>query len=105
MYGRSLYNRESNPRGAAVKQSDLQKLLSELRQKLDEIPTARDSLETLKKDIDKALLQLKDSKQGELDHESLRVRLREALNRFEVTHSNLTAVINNILNTLAGSGV
>jgi chromosome segregation ATPase len=87
----------------------LQELLRELKQKLSEIPTAKDStkdsLEILKKDIDRALRQLEQSETGELDHESLRARLRQAVDHFEITHPTLTAVINNILNTLAGSGV
>jgi chromosome segregation ATPase len=92
-----------------VKKNKLQKLLRELRQKLAEIPSVKDStedsLEILKKDVDRALRQLEHSETGELDHESLRDRLRESIDYFEVTHPTLTAVINNILNTLAGSGV
>jgi chromosome segregation ATPase len=92
-----------------VKQSKLQKLLTELRQKLAEIPTAEDSkeesLEILKKDVDRALHQLEHSESGELDHESLRARLRETIDRFEVTHPTLTDIMNNIFNTLSGSGV
>jgi len=92
-----------------VKQRELKNLLTELRDKLAELPKSdeesKESLEVLKKDIDRALRQLEHSEAGELDHESLRARLREAIDRFEVIHPTLTAVINNILNTLAGSGV
>ena len=94
-----------------MKQSKLQKLLTELRQKLGEITTAEDSkekeesLEVLKKDVDRALHELEHSEIGELDHESLRARLRETIDRFEVTHPTLTDIMNNIFNTLSGSGV
>jgi predicted nuclease with TOPRIM domain len=92
-----------------VKQSKLRKLLKELREKLEEIPADEDSaaksLEILKQDIDKALGQLEHPGTGELDHESLQARLREAIDRFEVTHPTLTAIMNNLFNTLSGSGV
>ena len=92
-----------------MKQRELHKLLIELKQKLAEIQTAEDStdnsLEILKKDIDRALYQLEHPEAGDLDHESLRARLRETIDRFEVTHPTLTAVMNNIFNTLSGSGV
>jgi septal ring factor EnvC (AmiA/AmiB activator) len=92
-----------------VKQSKLQKLLRELKEKLAEIPAAEDptenSVEILKQDIDKALRLLEHSENGELDHESLRARLRETIDRFEVTHPTLTAIMNNIFNALSGSGV
>ena len=92
-----------------MKHSKLRKLLKELREKLAEIPADEDSteksLEILKKDIDGALEQLEQSGIGEFDHESLQARLREAIDRFEITHPTLTAVMNNIFNTLSGSGV
>jgi outer membrane PBP1 activator LpoA protein len=92
-----------------VKQSELQKLLRELSEKLAEIPAVEDStensLELLKQDVDRALHRLEHSQSGELDRESLRARLRETIDRFEATHPTLTAVMNNIFNTLSGSGV
>ena len=92
-----------------MKRNKLQRLLRELKQELSEIPSAtdstEDSLENLEKDIDRVLHQLEQSEPGELDHESLSARLRETVDRFEATHPTLTAIVNNILNTLAGSGV
>jgi chromosome segregation ATPase len=92
-----------------VKQSKLWKLLKELREKLAELQADQDStekdLEILKQDIDKAISQLEHSGTGELDHESLQTRLRESIDRFEVTHPTLTAIMNNVFNTLSGSGV
>ena len=85
------------------------KHLEELQQELGKLigtdaPT-KDALIALKKDIDKTLRQLERSDTDELDHESLGQRLGESLNYFSAAHPSLAAVINNILNTLSGSGV
>jgi len=92
-----------------MKDSKIYKHLKELQQELNSLigtdaPT-KDALIVLKKDIDKTLRQLEHSDTGELDHESLGQRLSESLNYFSAAHPNLAAVINNILNTLSGSGV
>jgi hypothetical protein len=92
-----------------MKDSKIYKHLKELQQELNRLigtdaPT-KDALIVLKKDIDKTLRQLDHSDTGELDHESLGQRLSESLNYFSAAHPNLAAVINNILNTLSGSGV
>jgi hypothetical protein len=92
-----------------MKDSKIYKHLKELQQELNRLigtdaPT-KDALIVLKKDIDKTLRQLEHSDTGELDHESLGQRLSESLNYFSAAHPNLAAVINNILNTLSGSGV
>jgi hypothetical protein len=92
-----------------MKDSKIYKHLKELQQELNRLigtdaPT-KDALIVLKKDIDKTLRQLEHSDTGQLDHESLGQRLSESLNYFSAAHPNLAAVINNILNTLSGSGV
>jgi len=92
-----------------MKDSKIYKHLKELQQELNSLigtdaPT-KDALIVLKKDIDKTLRQLEQSDTGELDHESLGQKLSESLNYFSAAHPNLAAVINNILNTLSGSGV
>jgi hypothetical protein len=92
-----------------MKDSKIYKHLKDLQQELNRLigtdaPT-KDALIVLKKDIDKTLRQLEHSDTGELDHESLGQRLSESLNYFSAAHPNLAAVINNILNTLSGSGV
>jgi len=92
-----------------MKHSKIYKHLKELQQEvsklLDEDAQTKDSLIVLKKDVDKTLRQLEHSDTGELDHESLGQRLSEYLNHFSIVHPNLAAVINDILNTLSGSGV
>ena len=92
-----------------MKHSKIYTHLKELQQELNQLigtdtPT-KDALIVLKKDIDKTLRQLEHPDMGELDHESLGQRLSESLNYFSAAHPNLAAVINNILNTLSGSGV
>ena len=92
-----------------MKHSKIHKHLKELQQELDKLigtdaPT-KNALIDLKKDIDETVRQLERPDTGELDHESLGQRLSESLNYFSAAHPNLAAVINNILNTLSGSGV
>ncbi len=92
-----------------MKRSELYKHLKELQQELTKLlekdTQTKDALKIFKKDIDKTLRQLEHSDTGELDHESLGQRLSESLNHFSAVHPDLAAVINNILNTLSGSGV
>jgi hypothetical protein len=87
----------------------LQRLLGELRQTLTDILSTENitkaGVEALKKEVEKAIRQLDQTGEQELDQETLRARLKEALSRFEATHPTLTSGINNILNTLSGSGV
>jgi len=92
-----------------MKRGKLYKHLKELQEEvsklLKEDTQTKDALRNLKKDIDSTLRQLDRSDTDELDHESLGHRFGESLNYFSVAHPNLAAVINNILNTLSGSGV
>ena len=92
-----------------MKHSKIYTHLKELQQELNKLigtdtPT-KDALIVLKKDIDETVRQLERPDTGELDHEPLGQRLSESLNYFSAAHPNLAAVINNILNTLSGTGV
>jgi len=92
-----------------MERNKLYKHLKELQQELNKLlekdTQTKDALKIMKQDIDKTLRQLEHSDTGELDHESLGKRLSESLNHFSAVHPNLAAAINNILNTLSGSGV
>jgi chromosome segregation ATPase len=93
-----------------MKQAKLYTLLVELQQELSTVKPegeeARQSLEALKRDVNRLLRQLEGHESEEqLDHETLVERLREALDRFELTRPNLAIVIGNIFKILSDSGL
>ena len=89
-----------------MKKSKLQKLLVELqREILDaeaKTPGSRETLESLKTQIDKSLWQLDKANPEKLDHESLWRRLSEAVESSESTHPKVTALVSDLLNVLSG---
>ncbi|MEN6570359.1 MAG: DUF4404 family protein [Anaerolineaceae bacterium] len=90
-----------------MENKDLHKLLSEIHEEINLTQAVDDDEGKLLRDIEvdiNALLKRSGAKNPEEEGISLH-RLEEAVSRFEVTHTTLTAQITKLLDILSGSGI
>jgi hypothetical protein len=87
--------------------SELRKALEKLHQELEQVDTlddeSRQQLEHLMGDI-RAALERQEASPGEED-ESLGEQIREAIQRYEITHPSLTMALQHALEILSGAGI
>jgi len=89
-----------------VAHKETHKLLLELRRQLDELDLTdhegKESAEKMAELIDSAV---GSEEAGTEVHHELRKLLKDSVLHFEVSHPNLTATINNVVNTLNNLGI
>jgi len=77
----------------------LKKELQELKQELKELNSGEPTLQKLARDLDAVLDETGDVSKG------LIVSLQKTAEEIEIRHPQLTAIINNVMNSLSGLGI
>jgi hypothetical protein len=90
-----------------VENKDLHKLLTEIHEEINLTQAVDDDEGTLLRDIEKDINELlKRSSARNPEGEAISLHsLEQAVSRFEVTHTTLTAQITKLLDILSGSGI
>ncbi|MEI6846894.1 MAG: DUF4404 family protein [Chlorobiaceae bacterium] len=87
-----------------MEQQKLRDLLENLHQELEQVDSVDESTVAVLSNLREDIRKLVDEKRSISEHESLVVRLNEAIDHFETDHPKLSMTIQHVLDSLARMG-